>query len=285
MAARQGDHPVKGRRHLVLGAVILCAVALAWGTWRAEQAAIALPQFCVAALEVRGLRLLTGAQVLGSSGVEVGDGLFEVDLDSVAGRLERLVWVRAARVERKPPDRLVVHLVERRRIAWIEWNSEQHGIDSEGVLLPPQRLQTEGIVDLDLPVLLVPGLGDALVIGQVVADSTALRLLDWWATVLRVAPQLAAEISQVEPFGSEALVLRLVADNLEVRLPFGDVGARLATLQQVLDRVYRECPNPAYVDLRFAGQAVVGRQASAKTSEVQDPKRVDPYATQIPRHG
>jgi cell division protein FtsQ len=271
MAARPGHRSDRGRRYLAPGAAVLCAAILTWGVWQAEQTAIASPQFRVAALEVRGLRLLTGEEVLRSSGVQVGDGLFEIDLDAVARRLDSLVWVRSARVERKPPDRLVVHLVERRRVAWIEWNSRHHGIDADGVLLPPERLPTEGIADLDLPVFLVPTLGDSLVVGQAVADSTLHRLLEWWKQAQRAAPGLVRDISQVEPYDDDALSVRLVADNLEVRLPYGQVQELLSTLREVLSRVYAECPNPVYVDLRFAGQAVVGRRSSSKTIDVHRP--------------
>ena len=281
MAARPGDRPDRTRRYLALGAAVLCTAALTWGVWQAEQTAPASPQFRVAALEVRGLRLLTGKQVLRSSGVQVGDGLFDVDLDAVARRLDSLVWVRSARVERKPPDRLIVHLEERRRVAWIEWNSRHYGLDADGVLLPPQRLPTEGIADLDLPVFIVPTLGDSLVVGQAVADSTLNRLLDWWKLAHRVAPGLVRDISQVEPYEGDALVVRLVADNLEVRLPYGQVQELLSTLREVLSRVYAECPNPTYVDLRFAGQAVVGRRSSAKRIDVHRPDGGSPDAVPV----
>jgi hypothetical protein len=100
-----------------------------------------------------------------------------------------------------------------------------------------------------------------------------------------VAPELVADISQVEAFGEDALVLRLVADNLEVRLPYGQVQERLSTLNEVLSRVYNECPNPAYVDLRFAGQAVVGRESSATTIDIGRPIGDVPSSTQVQRHG
>ena len=107
MAARPGERSAGGRRYIPLMAAVLGATALTWGAWQAEQSAIASPQFRVAALEVRGLRLLTGQEVLRSSGVQVGDGQFDVDLDAVARRLDSLVWVRTARVERKPPSWMV----------------------------------------------------------------------------------------------------------------------------------------------------------------------------------
>lgn len=220
-------------------------------------------QFPIAALEVRGLRLLSGKQVLDASGVEVGSGLFRVDLDAVAARIDSLVWVRTARVERKPPDRLIVHLQERRRLAWIERQGRLYGLDEEGVLLPPERLESEGIADLDLPVFRVPDLGagdatSAPSVGKPVTDSAVQRLLTWWRSALAAQPQLAREISQLEPLDETSLRLRLVADDLEVRVPEDRVADCLATLREVLQRVHRECPNPAYIDLRFEGQAVVG---------------------------
>lgn len=286
MAARADKaSTATGTRYLILGLAVSCVAALAWAGWQTEKTVVASAQFRVQALEIRGLRLLTGEQVLDSSGVEVGDGLFDVDLDAMARRLHGLVWVRSARVERKPPDRLVVHLEERRRVLWMEWRSQQHGLDAEGVLLPPERLATEGISDLNLPVLRVGGLSDSLVVGQVVPDSTVHRLLDWWTVACHVAPELVADISQVEAFDEDALVLRLVADNLEVRLPYGQVQERLSTLNEVLSRVYNECPNPAYVDLRFAGQVVVGRESSATTIDIGQPIGDVPSSTQVQRHG
>jgi cell division protein FtsQ len=281
MAAAPGDGKATGRR-LALWAGI--SVLLAGGgaaLWQAGEQAASSPQFRVAALEVRGLRLLSGEEILAASGVRVGDRLFDVDVDGVAQRLDSLVWVRSARVERKPPDRLVVHLEERRRVAWLEWRTRPYGIDADGVLLPADRLPTEGIVELDLPVLRVPGLSDSLQLGEVVTDSSVTRLLNWWAQVEQVAPGLASEISQVEPFEADALRLRLVADNLEVRLPYDRQARRLATLREVLHRVYGDCPNPAYVDLRFDGQAVVGRRTlPAGAGEVYLPAQEGE-----PRHG
>jgi cell division protein FtsQ len=249
----------------IVVALLLCG-ALGLGVAGGLQAHAALADsssFRVDALEVRGLRLLTGEAVLAVSGVEVGDGLFDVDLDDVARRLERLVWVRSARVERKPPDRLVVHLEERHRTVWVDWQGLLYGIDRDGVLLPPDRLTTEGIDDLDLPVLRVRGLveGDSVAAGMTVTDSTTLRLLAWVHEAVDRAPDLTPEISQVAALDGSALQLRLVADELEVRLPPDRVAERLAALREILARVYRDCPNPAYVDLRFEGQVVVGRRS------------------------
>ncbi len=247
-------------RRPVLVAGLAAVTALTLGFRGAQSTPMESP-FRVDILEVRGLRLLHGELILAASGIEAGAELFDIDPDRMAERLRRLVWVRRARVVRKPPDRLIVHLEERRRTAWVDWSGVQYGLDPEGVLLPPERLPAESIEDLDLPVLRVRSLvaaGDTVRAGKVVTDSTALRLLAWLREVSDQAPDLTAEISQLTDFDGFSVGVRLVADGLEVRIPPDRVGERMAVLREVLRRVYREVPNPSYVDLRFAGQAVVG---------------------------
>ena len=259
--------PVRGRGHrwrrplLVAGLAALTALTL--GHRRAPSSPLDSSPFGIDILEVRGLRLLYGELILAASGIEVGTDLFDVDLDRLSDRLERLVWVREARVVRKPPNRLIVHLEERRRLAWVDWRGVQYGLDREGVLLPPERLPAESIEDLDLPVLRVTALvaeGDTVRAGQAVTASATLRLLAWLRQASEHAPDLTQEISEVADFDGSSMRLRLVADGLEVRIPPGHVGERMAVLREVLKRVYREFPNPSYVDLRFAGQAVVGTE-------------------------
>ena len=261
MASPAGD---RGHRWLrpLLAAGLAAVVALPIGLRRAPQSSpLDATPFRIDVLEVRGLRLLHGGMILAASGIEAGADLFDVDLDRLAKRLDRLAWVREARVVRKPPDRLIVHLEERRRFAWVDWRGIQYGLDREGVLLPPERMPAESIEDLDLPVLRVSSLvapGDTVRVGQAVTDSTTLRLLTWLRQASEQAPELAPEISQVADLDGSSIRLRLVADGLEVRIPVDQVGRRMAILRGVLKRVYREFPNPGYVDLRFAGQAIVG---------------------------
>ena len=77
MAARASDSSGNTRRRLLQSLAVLGTIALVAGLWRAKQSATASSEFRVAALEVRGLRLLSGNNVLQQSGVAVGDGLFQ----------------------------------------------------------------------------------------------------------------------------------------------------------------------------------------------------------------
>ncbi len=231
-----------------------------WGWWEWRHSGAFARQFQLIAIEVNGLRLLSGEDVLQASGLVLGDNVLDVDLREVARRLEEVPWVKRAVVMRKPPDRLVVELVERQRLAWVALE-QTYGIDAEGVLLPAQRLANESLGDVDLPV--ISGIAtdvDSLYPGLALADTAhALRaVLDWWQRASHVDPEFCMGISEIAALSDEGIGLRLAGDGLEVRLPFDRVDERLRHLKRMMPRVYREYPNPTYIDLRYAGQLVVG---------------------------
>jgi len=245
---------------------LLGLISLAWGMWEWRQSQAYTAQFGLVAIEVNGLRLLTGEDVLVASGLEVGDNVLEVDLSAVAKRLEAEPWVRRAVVVRKPPDRLVVELVERKRFAWVVLD-QIYGIDDEGVLLPASRLANETLTEVDLPVIsgLTPAV-DSLYAGMALVDTAGVLgdVLNWWKQATSVDPEFCMGISQIEGLSDEGIGLRLAGDGLEVRLPFDRVDERLRELKRMMPRIYREYPNPAYIDLRYSGQLVVGGKEKGK---------------------
>jgi cell division septal protein FtsQ len=169
-------------------------------------------------------------------------------------------WVKRVIVVRKPPDRLVIELVERRRVAWLRLG-ETYGVDAEGVLLPGQRLAKESYGDIDLPIISgVSCDADSLYPGLALVDSAqALRaILDWWQRAVEVAPEFCTGISEISTLEGEGIGLRMAGDGLEVRLPVDQVAVRLRALKRMMPRIYREYPDPAYIDLRYAGQLIVG---------------------------
>lgn len=93
---------------------------LAYGVlgWLAAQ-----PWFALTTLEVKTPVVhVTEAQVRLVAERQVRGTFFTVDLDHVQESLQKLPWVREARVERRWPDTLVVSLVEHQPLA--RWNDD-----------------------------------------------------------------------------------------------------------------------------------------------------------------
>lgn len=256
---------IRLRRMLYVLPVILI-IGLVLAGLEISQLFAASSSFKLNAMEVQGLRLLNGQDVLAASGLQVGDNIFDVDLETVGSRLEELTWVKQALVVRKPPDRLIVSIVERRRLAWVEFG-QIYGIDSDGVLLPGRGEAMESYRDLDLPVVRGVKCGlDSLKVGRVVADSVMFQMLAWWQQANAFDAEFCMNVSEIQPLEDGCISLRLVGDGVEVRLPIDQVGERLSVLKKLMGRVYRECPEPSYIDLRFAGQVVVGSKNAGRQS-------------------
>ena len=214
--------------------------------------------FGLRALEVGGLRLLDGDDVLAASGLEVGTNIFAVDLEEVEQRLENVCWIERAMVMRKPPDRLAVEIVERQRLAWVELGAT-YGIARDGVLLPKDQAPGESFADLNLPVISgLAAVSDTLQFGATVSDSTLVGLLGWWDEATAADAEFCLNVSRLEPLPGACLRLQMVGDGLEIRLPLDSVERNLRTLRRLMPRVYRDYPDPAYIDLRYTGQVVVG---------------------------
>ena len=247
----------KSRRKLVFVGCILAAASVVFAGSRLAESSGDAPRFILAALEIEGLDRLEGRQIMSVSGLSVGDNILDLDLNVVQDRIEGLPWVERAVIVRKPPDRLVVSLVERQRSAWIDANALKT-VDVNGVLLPDIG-PDDSIANLDLPVITGIDVNlDTLRAGQVVTDSSLTRILGWLRQANAADRDFCLNVSDIMPMRDGAIRILLVGDGLEIRMPFDNVRDRLRVLRTAMPRIYRECLEPAYVDLRFARQVVVG---------------------------
>ena len=110
-------HPLNQvARVLTWGALALLAYGVI--SWVGAQ-----PWFALKSIEVKTpVKHVTEAQIRLVAERQVRGTFFTVDLDEVRGSLEKLPWVREARVERRWPDTLVVSLIEHVPLA--RWNDD-----------------------------------------------------------------------------------------------------------------------------------------------------------------
>lgn len=127
------------------GAVALTMVALGLSGW----ALVNSPVFSTEVVRTEGLRRLQPEEVLGLSGVELGDNLLRLSLDRVASDVERSPWVADATARRDLPTTLVIDVVERRPVGWIEDPAGRALLAQDGTVLArapgvPQRIPALG---------------------------------------------------------------------------------------------------------------------------------------------
>lgn len=127
---------------VVLGA----ALALAWGL---QRYALTTPRFAIQKLDVTGSLRRSPSQLVKQAGVKLGDNLFAVDTEVAQQKLLEDPWIASAKVERRIPATLGVHVEEREAQALASIGGGLYLISREG---EPFKLFEDGD-PRDLPVI------------------------------------------------------------------------------------------------------------------------------------
>jgi cell division protein FtsQ len=170
----------------------LCQVArvLTWGAlgllaYGATSWVAAQPWFALHGLEVKTpVTHVTEAQIKLVAERQVRGTFFTVDLERVRSSLEKLPWVREARVERRWPDTLVVSLTEHVPLA--RWNDDALVSQAGEVFV--------AAVSAKLPRLLGPEDSSAEVVAAYRRHQAALAPLGLTISELRLTPRRAWRI-------------------------------------------------------------------------------------------
>lgn len=129
-----------------IGLSTLFGVPQAAGVAMAE--AIGAAGFRVERIEVTGARRLNPMAVYASVTDQKSRAMPLVSLNEVRARLKRNGWVADAQVSRRLPDKLVIHIVERKPAAVWQHDGELALIDADGV--PLERVSADRLPPLPL---------------------------------------------------------------------------------------------------------------------------------------
>ncbi|HVT61311.1 MAG TPA: FtsQ-type POTRA domain-containing protein [Thermoanaerobaculia bacterium] len=251
---RRAVPPRRRRRPLLLAlarplavAVVTVALPLCLGTW-----VLTSRRFQLRAVAVTGTQRVSAAWVRWALAPLEGRNLLRLPLAEVLARLAANPWIASAEVAKELPDRLRVHVAEKRPMVLLHAAGQLSYADAQGQPIAPVGSPAEEeaarrlgllVVALARPLRELPGgIAGAL---EVAAELRAVR------------PDWAAALSQVEALGEEDYRLRI--DNLPCPLLVrgGRVGAQLARFERLLPELTRRYPALSGVDLRFARRIVV----------------------------
>lgn len=205
---------------------------------------------------LRGGRLQTGPSF----------NLFRLRLNAARDHLEAIPWVESATVSRVFPNRLLVNLVERTPLAFVDVGGHLELVDKEGVFL-----QAPVKASFDFPVLY----------GLDSTSSPAQRKtrLDSYLRFLHEAQNEVARsgwmISEVNLSDPSDLKLLMVQGRETVLAHFGenDFLERFKTFAKVAPKVLANNPRIDSMDMRYNGEVVV------------DPFKTTPAASENAKRG
>lgn len=212
--------------------------------------------FPVQRVEVVGARFLAPHDVLAASGIARGESVW-TDPAGWEAALDGHPVVEEARVARRLPATLRIHVREKRPVALVEAGVLRPATSAGELLeLDPAR------APVDLPLLRAALRAE----NGSVRDSTGLALLAELGRLAELDAGLLARVSEVHAGPEGGVVLVFGNPYAEAVLPPGAGSERLRQLRAVLEDVSARAPGgrePARVDLRFEGQIVVRLSTSA----------------------
>jgi cell division protein FtsQ len=201
--------------------------------WWGPRLVAPLAFFRLRAVEVVGTRYVEPGDVVARLHVDTTTSVWR-DLEPLTARAAMVPGVQTARITRKLPGTLVVHVVERRPVAWAAEPGGLQAVDPSGAPVPvdPSR------ADVDLPVVVHP-------------DRHVVRVL---GGVRDTVPALFNQISEVRRLPGGDYVFQLLAVPV---LAGPDVSAsRLAEALIVASDLARRHIRPTVLDLRYRDQVV-----------------------------
>jgi len=213
---------IQAARALTWGAIALISYGV--GAWTLSQ-----PWFAMRTIDVvTPVSHVTETQVRLVAERHVRGTFFTVDLDRVRDALEKLPWVREARVARHWPDTLVVSLTEHEPLA--RWN--------EDALVNPHGEVFAAASNRELPRFSGP------------EDSSVEVTLAWQRYQAILGP-LGRSVRELQLSSRGGWQMRL--DNgTQIVLGRDEPDARLARFTAIYPRLFAaDATQPAYVDLRY----------------------------------
>ncbi len=120
-----------GRKALPVAFLLAVAIGLPYGIFHAYISTVTGSYFQLAQVEVHGLDHVERGPLLEKAGLLVGLNIFDVDLDRAKAAIEAEPWVASATLERRLPDRVIVHVTEHEPVAVVV-DERYHLIDAHG---------------------------------------------------------------------------------------------------------------------------------------------------------
>ncbi len=195
--------------------------------------------FYVYDAEVEGTRYTTVAELYRQAGID-GYSIFFVDAGQVAQRLQRLPYVRQARVHTALPNRVRIVVTERQPTLLYEDDAGRYWVDAEGVLMP---IGADHDVDLTL-------VDEMAAVPMTVADGQRRLTAELLQAILAIHRQMPA----VTHFRYRPTHGLMFTSPEGWQVYFGDTTAmetKLATWEAVRSRLLAAKAQVNEVDLRF----------------------------------
>lgn len=240
----------------MLSAFIVAAVATGAVGQRLVPALKHASHFRLANVVVSGTCLVDRNELAAYFNPMLGRSIFSPNLRLMARILETHPMIKRSTVRRLLPRTVAIEVQEREPLALIVLDERLHGVDEEGILLPP----FEPSLQPNLPLLTGWEPVRPQQIGRPLNAPAVSAAIDLLKEVAASDPLMAFEISEVRVDTPGNLTFYTVQHGIRVVVGAGHFTEKIAGLRAVLSELGDTLSAVHYIDLRFDGQVVVGQR-------------------------
>ncbi len=135
---RQGGSLVRfATTCLWLGGTTVFLVAVSWGLLAGYRYLTSHPYFTLREVSIEGNERLTDTAVLQLAGITPGENSLAVDMGRAKNRLMQNPWVERVLLRRILPDKVQIHVQERKAVFWVRKQDGLYFADRRGEAIAP----------------------------------------------------------------------------------------------------------------------------------------------------
>lgn len=181
-----------------IGWVCLMLIALVLGYGFAQSSI-----FNIRSIEVNGISRISRDEVLALSGFELGEHIYEANLNKARTMIKTNFWVEQVSVERKLPSTILINIKERVPVAAIAMPDALYIVDFSGTLLLKQKL-LDGLAVI--PISGVSNIDPEMKLGAVIENEDVAAAL---AVIRQMDERSSALISELDVSNQQNIVAHL----------------------------------------------------------------------------
>ena len=224
--------------NIVLVAVVGVAVYWLYGMTRTDR------RFAIRTVEAVGTRFTTAKDIQRVTNHYIGRNLFDLDIEEIRASVSGLPWVAGVAIEKELPDRLKLHVTERRPVAVAAMaDGSRRYVDERGLAFAP--------------VLPIWGGERGLPHIRNAAASELPRTVEFITTLRGQSPQLYSRLAAVSPVAPDSFEVQDRGLGAPVLVRGVDAVEKWSTLYHIARAENLGGGSIQYADLRFSDRIVI----------------------------
>ena len=207
--------------------------------------------------EVHGEKILGKDEVHALADLPLAKSLNEINLEKIQERIEKHSYIKAARVSRRFPNKIVIDIFERKPLAYINLPSPSFLlVDEQGFVMPLRH----GDMEFEVPTLTGFNLDPELYpIGNKCLSLKTIEAVEYLNNLRKLFPSLFENLSELTVDKNDEYVMVLSEYPTRIHLGESNILDQISLLKNFNDTILglKSINNYTYVDLRYKNQIIV----------------------------